>query len=104
MRKTNYLSFAAVCVLCTLVFAISGCNASDIIAEDNNNEEIVIMNVRVAGSYPYYFFTGGGNKVYLSLNTNYAFLSVREPRLPDEFAQRGISTTGFFKQKSAEKC
>ena len=98
MRKTNYffanmprVSFAVACVFCILVFVISSCDASDVIAEDNNSEALATMNVRAAGSHPYYFFTGEGNKVYLSLNTNYAFLSVREPRLPDEFAQRGIS-------------
>ena len=32
---------------------------------------------------PYYFYDNDGRKVYLKLNTEYAFLSVKEPQLPE---------------------
>ena len=79
-----------VCVFFALVFVIFGCNEPDIMVGDNY-EELVASNTRSAGVHQHYFFTGDGNRVYLSLNTNYAFLSIREPRLPAEFAQRSLN-------------
>jgi len=52
---------------------------------------------------PYYFYIGGGKKVDLSLNTRYAFLSVREPKLPEGLAQRGVSATEFQSERSSQR-
>ena len=39
---------------------------------------------------PYYFYNYKGEKVFLSLNTRYAFLSVNEQRLPVDVQQRNV--------------
>ena len=38
---------------------------------------------------PYYYYYKD-EKIYLTLNTQYAFLSLREPQLPVNIQQRGI--------------
>jgi len=52
---------------------------------------------------PYYFYGYEGVKVYLSLNTEYAFLSVKEPKIPVDIEQRGIIATEFRSDRSDKK-
>ena len=50
---------------------------------------------------PHFFYNYGGEKVFLSLNTNYAFLSVREQSLPMSMRQRSIEA-GTFRSDGIE--
>jgi hypothetical protein len=52
---------------------------------------------------PYYFYNYKGEKVFLSLNTSHAFLSVREPGLPSEFQQRNVRTGRLQSDRSDQK-
>jgi len=43
---------------------------------------------------PYYYYYSG-EKQYLSLNTEYVFLSVKQQQLPDSIQQRNIRSAAF---------
>jgi len=64
---------------------------------------ISVLCLPVKAQTPYYGFNHKGEKVYLSLNTEHAFLSVKEPQLPEGFAQRGIKADGFLSDKSDQR-
>ena len=76
-------------VLTMLLVGVSACNDS-IDGPHGQDEE-----GRDAKVTDYYYYSHGEEKVYLSLNTKYAFLSVKEPQLPANIAQRGINATEF---------
>jgi len=52
---------------------------------------------------PYYFYNHKGEKVYLSLNTEHAFISVKEMQLPVDIKQRSIKTMELRSDKSDRK-
>jgi len=49
---------------------------------------IILLCLVVKAQTPYYYYYLG-EKQYLSLDTEYAFLSLKEQRLPDDIQQRG---------------
>jgi len=51
---------------------------------------------------PYYFYNYKGEGVYLSLNTKYAFLSLKEQRFPVDIQQRNIRS-GDLKPDGSDK-
>jgi len=62
---------------------------------DEPNEPVTCFAIPKAAPDSNYFYNHLNEKVFLTLNTGYAFLSAREPQLPDDIAQRGITATGF---------
>jgi hypothetical protein len=54
---------------------------------------ITLLYVSLNAQTPYYFYNHEGNKVYLSLDTEHVFLSLKEQKLPDDIMQRNIKTT-----------
>ena len=50
---------------------------------------ITLMCLAVKAQTPYYYYSRG-EKVYLKLNTEYAYLSLKDAHLPDNIQQRGI--------------
>jgi len=63
------------CMVCALIFIVTGCGRQDpSFSEDNES--------------PYYFYDYNGDKVFLTLNPKYAFLSVKEPIMPADILQR----------------
>ena len=52
---------------------------------------------------PYYFYNYKGEKLYLSLNTQHAFLSVKEQQLPVNIQQRNIAATKLRSDRSDQK-
>ena len=56
---------------------------------------IVFSYLPLKAQTPYYFYDHKGEKVYLSLNTEYAFLSVKEKQLPDFVNQLNIQASEF---------
>jgi len=79
-------TMATLCIVCALFFMASGCGKQVDAKED-----------------PYYFYNHEGEKVFLTLNTKYAFLSVEEPQLPVDIVQRGIQATEFKSDNSDKK-
>ena len=73
---------AALCMVCTIFFAATGC-----VRQETSPIET-----------PYYFYKykdGVYVKTYLRLNTKYATLTVKEPQVPDDILQRGITASKF---------
>ena len=64
---------------------------------------IIILCLSIKAQTSYYFYDHEGKKVYLSLNTEYVFLSVKEPQLPDGFAQCSVEAAGFLSDKSDKR-
>jgi len=77
------------CIACTLIL---GCKSS---FEDNGIDNKLPPQVKNSVENPYYFYGYEGKKVYLTLNTEYAYLSVKEPQLSADIMQRGIKATDF---------
>ena len=88
-------SVAVCCVAYALFLGVSGCHS----AFEENTGKPATSHLRSAES-PYYFYNHERQKVYLSLNTQYAFLSVREPTWPEDIVQRGIKSTKFKPDKA----
>jgi len=63
---------------------------------DEPNEPVTCFAIPKAAPDSNYFYNHLKEKVFLTLNTGYAFLSAREPQLPDDIAQRGITATKFL--------
>jgi len=49
---------------------------------------IILLCLLAKAQTPYYYYHEDGKR-YFSLNTEYAFLSLKEQRLPDDIQQRG---------------
>lgn len=52
---------------------------------------------------PYYFYNYKGEKIYLSLNTEYAFLSVKEQQLPIDIQRRSMKAGELKSDRSDQK-
>ena len=63
---------------------------------------IILLCVVSKSQTPYYYYYER-EKQYLSLNTEYAFLSVKEQMLPADIKQRNIKTTELRSDKSDKK-
>ena len=61
----------------------------------------VLVNLMAQTSY--YFYNYEGKKVYLSLNTKYAFLSLKEKQLPVDIQQRSVKVAELQSDKSDQK-
>jgi len=91
--KGTGATVAALCIVCTLFFATQSCGRQ----EAQSAEE---------AETPYYYYgnVAGGTtpgemiykKQFLRLNTKYAALSLKEPQLPEDILQRGITAGEFF--------
>jgi len=84
------ITVSTLCVVCALFFMAAGCG---------RQESSPVVDVE----NPYYFYDHEGEKVFLSLNTKYAFLSVKEPQLPADIKQRGIKAEEFLSDGSDKK-
>jgi len=90
--KGTGATVASLCIVCTLFFATQSCGRQ----EAQSAEE---------AETPYYYYanmadgtTPGASvykKMYLRLNTKYASLWLKEPKVPNDILQRGI-TAGEF--------
>ena len=63
---------------------------------------ITLFSIFSNAQTPYYYYYNG-KKQYLSLNTEYAFLSVKEPQQPVGIEQRSITVAAFRTDKSNKK-
>ena len=81
--KNKYI----ICIVSVFFFAASGCGKKEISSVDNVGDSL------------YYFYGYNGKKQYISLNTKYAYLAVKEPQLPVEIKQRGMKATDFLCDK-----
>ena len=57
----------------------------------------ICLTVKAQTSYYYYY---EGEKQYFTLNTEYAFLSLKENQLPTDIQKRNIKATGLFSDKN----
>jgi hypothetical protein len=64
---------------------------------------IMLLCIISNAQTPYYFYNYKGERIYLSLNTEYAFLSVPEQRLPVDIQQRNISAGELRSDRSDQK-
>jgi hypothetical protein len=55
---------------------------------------ITLLCLAVKAQTPYYYYYEG-EKQYLSLNTEYAFLSLKEQKLPVDIQQRNSITVAY---------
>ena len=62
----------------------------------------ILLFVASNAQTPYYYYYEG-KKQYLSLNTGYAFLSVKEQQLPSDIELRNINTTELRPDGSDKK-
>jgi hypothetical protein len=63
----------------------------------------IIMLCFVSNAQSPYYYYYEGNKIYLSLNTRYAFLSIKEPSLPDNIKQYSTKYTELKPDNLNEK-
>ena len=92
---------ATLCIVCTLFFALAGCNADlSPFNEDNSNEPELTPAQEFKYDSLYYFYNHEGEKEFLSLNTEYAFLSVKEQQLPEDIQQRGVKTNELLSDRA----
>ena len=90
------------CIVCALFFMAVGCERQKTPPKANSEEpstsevdENTDGEIIVKENYSFYFYHEG-EKVNLALNTKYAFLSLKEPQLPVDIIQRGISAEEFI--------
>ena len=88
---------AMLCIVCTMFFMASGCGKLDNVSGYNVEEAPENKD------NSYYFYNHEREKVFISLNTKYAFLSVVEPQMPVEIALRGIEASEFKADNSDKK-
>jgi len=90
------------CIVFALLLMVIGCKTS---FEDYNvgYEQTSISTRANVEENPYYFYNHEGKKVYLTLNTEYVFLSVNEPKMPAEISKRGIKASEFRSDNSDKK-
>ena len=55
---------------------------------------IALFSANLNAQTPYYYYYQG-EKLYLSLNTEYIYLSLQEPKMPDDILQRDITYVGL---------
>jgi len=63
---------------------------------------IIFLCIVSNAQTPYYYYYKGKKK-YFSLNTEYAFLSVKEQQLPVDIKQRGIKASELRSDNSDKK-
>jgi hypothetical protein len=64
---------------------------------------IMLLGIISNAQTPYYFYNYKGERIYLSLNTEYAFLSVKEQQLPVDIQQRNIRAGKLQSDRSDQK-
>lgn len=64
--------------------------------------KITVLCVALHAQTPYYYYYEG-EKQYLELNTEYAFLSLKEHNMPDDILQRNITYTELKSDNSNKK-
>lgn len=62
----------------------------------------VLISGMITAQSPYYYYYEG-KKIYLSLNTEHAFLSLKEQNLPVDIKQRKLKTNELQSDKSDKK-
>ena len=87
---------AKLCIVCTLLFTVLGCGKQEI---DYEEKQLTSSN----GEPSAYFYNHENKKVDLWVNTEFAFLSVKEPQLPVNIAQRVIKASEFKADNSDKK-
>ena len=94
---TQKILIATFYVVCILPYINSGCtdktfSDESVFSSDGNELESIALRAK-EGDSPYYFYNHLNEMVYLSLNTNFAFLSTKEYKLPADIMERGIIAT-----------
>ena len=64
---------------------------------------LALLSLVLTAQTPHYFYNHKKERVYLSLNTRYAFLSVREQKLPTDIQQRNVRTAELRSDNSDRK-
>lgn len=77
MKTTVKGAIAILCVIGSL-YMISGCANSDFLLEDNGYESSESRITRGSDDSPYYFYDSENRKIYLTLNTEFVFFSIKE--------------------------
>ncbi len=93
--KTKIIGTVMTLCLVGLLSVISGCVEVDPSIGDLGNESEEQNTTRAGGERSYYFYDHDNKKVYLSLNTKYAFLSVGEAVLPKAISKYDVKMTEF---------
>jgi hypothetical protein len=64
--------------------------------------KITLLCIALNAQTPHYYHYEGGEQ-YLTLNTAYAFLSLKEPNIPDDILKRGITFTDLKSDRTDKK-
>jgi subtilisin family serine protease len=64
---------------------------------------LALLSFVLTAQTPHYFYNHKKERVYLSLNTRYAFLSVREQKLPTDIQQRNVRAAELRSDNSDRK-
>ena len=79
------------CMVCSLIFMSSGCGNKSLVndADDENESPYYCYQYQGMDANPLY------KKTYIRLNAKYISLSLKEPQLPADIAQRGFTVAEF---------
>jgi subtilisin family serine protease len=101
--KTRIIGTVTTLCLVSLSSFFGGCAEVDPLIEDNDIEAAKLSETRAGGESPYYFYDHENQKIYLSLDTKYAFLSAKESALPSYISGKSIKATEFKTDLSLKK-
>ena len=97
--KTLMKTIVAILYAISSLYLSSGCTESNILSQDNQYQLNDSPISRGLETNNYYFYNHENKKVYLTLNTKYAFLSIKEfvkpVNLPESIAEQVSKTTEF---------
>ena len=99
--KTKIIGAVATLCLVGLLSFLSGCAEVDPYIQDNDSMDLPQTRAGEEGSY--YFYDHENKKVYLSLDTKYAFISLKEPMAPAAILRNDVKTTEFKSDLSSKK-
>ena len=92
MKKRIIDTVMTLCLVGLLSVTYGCVEVSPFIGDSGNESEQYNMT-HVRSDDSYYFYDHENQKVYLSLNTKHAFLSVKEAGLPTTISKYDIKTT-----------
>ena len=64
---------------------------------------LILLSAILNAQGPYYFYNHKGEKIYLSLNTEYAFLSLKEQKVPVEIQQHSSVRFADFRSDDSDQ-
>ena len=90
--KTSYFLTAIIVLIATM---FSFCSYQ-LDREEGGKQETSTVEEVESPYYYYQYKDGEYVKIYLRINTKYATLTLKEPQVPDDILQRGITASGFL--------